>query len=61
MVSYIANLHHTRHKLVSFSHTNAMVITTHIDKWDATRVLIDNGIQPEILFLSAFNQMGFYR
>jgi hypothetical protein len=38
-----------------------MVITTHIDKWDVTRVLVDNGSQAEILFLSAFDQMGFDR
>jgi hypothetical protein len=38
-----------------------MVLTTHIDKWDATRVLIDNESQSEILFLSTFNQMGFDR
>jgi hypothetical protein len=38
-----------------------MVITTHIDKWDVTRVLVDNGNQTEILFLSVFNQMGFDR
>jgi hypothetical protein len=30
-------------KLVSFSHIDAMVITTHIDKWDVTRILVDNG------------------
>jgi hypothetical protein len=35
-----------------------MVITMHIDKWDVTRVLVDNGSQDEILFLSAFGQMG---
>jgi hypothetical protein len=29
-------------KLTSFPHTNAMVITAHIDKWDVTRVLVDN-------------------
>jgi hypothetical protein len=46
-------------KLVSFPHTYAMVITSHIDKWDITRVLVDNGGQEEIMFLSAFNQMGF--
>jgi hypothetical protein len=46
-------------KLVSFSHTAAMVITTHIDKWDVMRVLVDNGSQAEILFLSTFQQMGF--
>jgi hypothetical protein len=48
-------------KLVSFPHTDVMVIIMHIDKWDVTRVLIDNGSQAEILFLSAFDQMGFDR
>jgi hypothetical protein len=48
-------------KLVSFSHTYAMVITTYIDKWDVTRVLVDNGSQAEVLFLPAFDQMGFDR
>jgi hypothetical protein len=38
-----------------------MVITVHINKWDVTRVLVDNGSQAEILFLSAFDQMGFDR
>jgi hypothetical protein len=40
-------------------HTDAMVITAHIDKWNVTRVLVDNGSQAEILFLSTFEQMGF--
>jgi hypothetical protein len=48
-------------KLVSLPHIDAMVIMAHIDNWDVTRVLIDNGKQAEILFLSAFNQMGFSR
>jgi hypothetical protein len=48
-------------KLVSFPHTDVMVIIMHNDKWDVTRVLIDNGSQAEILFLSAFDQMGFDR
>jgi hypothetical protein len=30
-------------KLVSFPHIDAMVIIAHIDKWDTTRVLVDNG------------------
>jgi hypothetical protein len=38
---------------------DAMVITTHIDKWNVTRLLVDNGSQAEILFLSTFEQMGF--
>jgi hypothetical protein len=45
-------------KLVSFLHTDAMFITTHIDKWNVPRVLNDNGSQVEILFLPAFDQMG---
>jgi hypothetical protein len=36
-----------------------MVIMTHIDKWDVTRVIVDNGSQAKILFLSAFDQMGY--
>jgi hypothetical protein len=36
-----------------------MVITTHIDKWKVTRVLVYNGRQAEIMFLSTFEQMGF--
>jgi hypothetical protein len=48
-------------KLVSFSHTDTMVITAHIDKWDVTRVLFDNDSQAEILFLSTFKRMGFDR
>jgi hypothetical protein len=42
-------------KLMSFLHTDDIVITAHIDKWDITRVLIDNGSQAKILFLSAFD------
>jgi hypothetical protein len=48
-------------KLTYFPHTYAMVINAHIDKWDATHILVDNGSQAEILFLSAFNQMGYDR
>jgi hypothetical protein len=36
-----------------------MVITVHIDRWDVTKVLIDNGSQAKILFLATFNKMGF--
>jgi hypothetical protein len=48
-------------KLVSFLHIDAMIITVHIDKWDVMRVLVDNGSQAEILFLSTFEHMGFDR
>jgi hypothetical protein len=48
-------------KLTSFPHTDAIVITAHIDKWNVTRVLVDNGSQVEILSLSTFEQMGFSR
>jgi hypothetical protein len=43
-------------KFVSFPHTDAMVITAHIDMWNVTRVLVDNQSQEEILFRSAFEQ-----
>jgi hypothetical protein len=48
-------------KLVSFPYIDAMVMIAHIDKWDVARVLVDNGSQAEILFLSAFDQMDFDR
>jgi hypothetical protein len=33
--------------LTSFSHTDAMVVTVHIDRWDVTKILIDNDSQAE--------------
>jgi hypothetical protein len=30
-------------KLTSFPHTDTMVIRAHIDKWNVTRVVVDNG------------------
>jgi hypothetical protein len=45
--------------LASFRHTDAMVITVHIDRWDINKILIGNGSQAEILFLAAFEKMGF--
>jgi hypothetical protein len=45
--------------LASFPHTNAMVFTIHIDRWDVTRILIDKDSQVEILFLLAFEKMGY--
>jgi hypothetical protein len=44
--------------LTSYPHTDAMVITAHVDKWNITRVLVDNGSQADILFLSTFDQTG---
>jgi hypothetical protein len=41
-------------KCISFPHTDAMVITAHIDKWDVMRVLVDNNSQANIIFLSKF-------
>jgi hypothetical protein len=46
-------------KLTLFPHIDAMVVTVHIDRWDVTKILIDNGSQAEILFLAAFDKMGF--
>jgi hypothetical protein len=45
--------------LTSSLHIDAMVITVNIDRWDVTKILIDNGIQAEILFLVTFDKMGF--
>jgi hypothetical protein len=36
-----------------------MVITIHIDRWDISRFLVDNGSEAKILFLSAFEKMGY--
>jgi hypothetical protein len=38
-----------------------MVVTVSIDRWDVTKILIDNGRQADTLFLAAFNKMGFYQ
>jgi hypothetical protein len=45
--------------LASFPHTDVMVVTVHIDRWNITNILIDNGSQAEILFLTAFEKMGY--
>jgi hypothetical protein len=45
--------------LTSFPHTNVMVVTVHIYRWDSTKILINNGSQGEVLFLLAFDKMRF--
>jgi hypothetical protein len=45
--------------LTTFSHIDAMVITIHIDRWDLTKILVDNGSRAKILFLATFDKMGF--
>jgi hypothetical protein len=47
--------------LSSFPHIDAMVVTIHIDRWDVTKILIDNDSHAKILFLAAFKKMGFDR
>jgi hypothetical protein len=42
--------------LASFPHTDAMVVTVHIDRWDVIKILIDNRSQAKILFLTAFEK-----
>jgi hypothetical protein len=37
--------------LAMFSHTNAMILTVHTDRWDVTKILVDNSSQAKILFL----------
>jgi hypothetical protein len=44
-----------------FSHTDAMVITIYLNRWDITRILIDNSIQAKVLLLSVFDKMGYDR
>jgi predicted hotdog family 3-hydroxylacyl-ACP dehydratase len=61
MVAHSHSHHRSQHQTHILPHIYAMVITSHIDKWDVTRVLVDNGSHAEILFLSAFDQMGFNR
>jgi hypothetical protein len=45
--------------LASFPHTDVMVVTIHIDICGITKILINNGSQVEILFLTTFKKMGF--
>jgi hypothetical protein len=45
--------------LTSFPHIDTMVVTVHIDQRDASKILIDNGSQAEILFLSTFEKIGY--
>jgi hypothetical protein len=42
--------------LASFPHTDTMIVTVHINRWDVTKILIDNGSQAEILFLTAIEK-----
>jgi hypothetical protein len=44
--------------LTSFPHTDAMVVIVHIDQWDVSKILVDNGSQVEIQFLLTFEKMG---
>jgi hypothetical protein len=45
--------------LTSFPHIDTMVLTVYIDRWDVSKILVDNGSQVEILFLSTFKKMGY--
>jgi metal-dependent hydrolase (beta-lactamase superfamily II) len=45
--------------LASFPYIDVMVVTVHVDRWDVTRILIDNGSQAKILFMSDFEKMGY--
>jgi hypothetical protein len=36
-----------------------MVHTVYIDRWDISKILVDNGSLEEILFLSTFKKMGY--
>jgi uncharacterized protein YfaT (DUF1175 family) len=45
--------------LALFPHTDAMVLTIHMDRWDVTKIFIDSGSQEEIFFVSVFKKMGY--
>jgi hypothetical protein len=47
--------------LTSFPHADVMVVTVHIDRWNITKILIDNDSKVEILFLATFDKIGFDR
>jgi hypothetical protein len=44
--------------LRSAPHADAMVINCRVAGWDLHKVLVDNGSQPDIIFLHAFDRMG---
>jgi hypothetical protein len=45
--------------IASLPHTDVMVLTVDIDRWDMSRILVDNDNQTEILFLLAFEKIGY--
>jgi hypothetical protein len=61
MVSHPDNPLLPRHQSNLIPTHDAMVITVHIDRWDVTKILINNSSQAEILFLTTFNKMRFDR
>jgi hypothetical protein len=36
-----------------------MVLTVHIDRWDVSKILVDNGSLAKILIVSTFKKMGY--
>jgi hypothetical protein len=56
MAPHAYHIHTQDVNLASFPHTDAMVVTIHIDRWDVTRILVDNGSQAKILFLLAYDK-----
>jgi hypothetical protein len=47
--------------LASFPHNDAVVVTVHIDRWDITKIPIDNSSQAKIHFLTTMEKMGYNR
>jgi hypothetical protein len=47
--------------LASFPHNDVVVVTIHIDRWDITKIPIDNSSQAKILFLTTMEKMGYNR
>jgi hypothetical protein len=45
--------------LTSFPHTDGMVVTIDIDKWDVAKILVDNSSRAEIIFSVGLQKMGY--
>jgi hypothetical protein len=44
--------------LTSFPHTDGMVVTIDIDRWDVAKILVDNGSRAEIIFSVGLQKNG---
>ena len=47
--------------LMSYPHTNALVIEANIQRWTIGKILVDTGNSADIIFSSTFDRMNIYR